>query len=89
MAIVSKDLLTVRQYENSAGIKVHVEIDRVQGRASLVEPDGDGGYKPKDWLFAGRDPRYLRTWVVIMQLMQHATKEAIKDIEAYKKAAKK
>lgn len=80
-----KDVLVIRQYENAAGIKVAVEIDLIQGKASLVEPDGNGAWRAKEWLFAERKTSYLRTWTVIMRLMETATKDAIKMIEQYQK----
>lgn len=80
---MSKDLLTIREHEHK-GIKVLVEIDRVNNKATLVEFKGANiqGYTAKEWLFEKRAIPYLKTWLNIFDAMKFATEEAIKDLEA-------
>ena len=77
--IKSKNLFVVREYEYR-GIKVLVELDKVNGTASLVEKDGSK-YKNKRWLFAGRTVDYMNGWDAILEAMKLAIGDAKQELE--------
>lgn len=70
------------------GIKVMVKIDYDAAEISLMEQQPNTvpiAYKPKDWKFTKRGIEYMDAWVVILEAMQVAIKEAKKDLNTYLK----
>lgn len=74
--------LTVVRYEFD-GIKVYVETNYVTGKISLVEPTSMGGYKPKQYLFAGREIEYMNGWLNILVGLGKAINAATEELQKY------
>lgn len=82
-----RDIKVVRQYYIN-GINLLVEIDFPKRTMSFVEVDSGAvsGYNPKRWLFAKREPEYLKTWAKIFDAQKQATLLVIKELEEVKEA---
>lgn len=66
------------------GIKIGVKINYDKGEVSLVERNGcfrASDWKDKHFIFAGRGLEYMNGWLVVLEAMQVAIKEAKKDLE--------
>lgn len=61
-------------------IKVMVKIDYPKGQISLVE----NASQFKKWIFADREIEYMDSWIIILEGMQEAIKDAKSKLEAYK-----
>lgn len=86
-----KDIIIFRQYQYR-GITVTMVIDFTKQKCSIVTPDPDGdfmGFAEKGYVFAGRDVPYMKKWLFVLRAIEHATKQGIKELEAYKKAEKR
>lgn len=64
-------------------ITVYVEIDYPNNKISLMEPVGNGTYKEKKWLFAGRGREYMRGWKNILKAMDKAIDDAENKLSLY------
>lgn len=87
-----KDLFIRRVYQSN-GIRVVVDINLLKQTITLVEPIGNGSFRPKKWLFAERELRYMEGWLNILDAMKYAIVEASKlleeaKVEEYEKMAK-
>lgn len=69
------EIFSRRVYELH-GIKVIVEIDFLKHQISLVEAQERHVFKPKRWLFAERELKYMTGWKLILEAMQYAIKES-------------
>jgi len=78
----SKDLLVVRAYDYR-GVKVLVELNFQTGKASLVERNGDNAFKQKKWDFTGRELDYMNGWLLILDAMKYAVKEAKMELQKH------
>lgn len=86
----SKDpigLLNVVRYEYD-GVVVLVKTDYVRGTISVVEPDSEGGYQPKRFVFAEREIEYMSGWLSIFVSLASAVNAAADDLQAYQSARK-
>lgn len=77
---MAKDLF-LRQAYTHKGITVVLEIDCEKKNITFVERDHNGKYKPKKWVFAERTREYLGGWILILDAMAYAIKEANKLLE--------
>lgn len=85
----------VRRAYTLDGITVHAEIDFEKNQISLVEkfnPDKHygmdrerrkGEYLHKQWLFAEREPEYMKGWHGILDAMRYAITEAEAELREY------
>jgi hypothetical protein len=81
-----RDLLVIRQYYIN-GINLLVRVDFVKKKMTFVEPSSNGnGYIAKKWLFEGREPEYLRTWVLILDAMKKATDMVVAELNEIKES---
>ncbi len=85
-----KPNLEIKTYTHK-GVNVTVKIDYDREQISLVEkayPDRDwnGEYANKKWVFAIREINYMDSWIVILDAMRHAIKEAKRSLEIYLEA---
>ena len=76
-----KTNLTIKTIEHK-GIKVTYEIDFDGKTVSLIERDGNN-WKPKRWTFNDRKPEYLSSWMIIMEAMQEAVRQAKLELDAH------
>lgn len=82
--VKARDINVVRQY-TVHGISLLVEINFAKKKMSFVEVDmAKGGYKPKKWLFAEREPGYLKTWAKIFDAQKRVTEVVVEELEAIK-----
>jgi len=79
-----KDLF-LRQAYTHKGVTVVLEIDCEKKTVSLVDRMGDGRYENKKWVFAGRTREYLGGWLLILEAMEFAIKEADKFLKQIEK----
>lgn len=65
------------------GINIFVKIDYRNNRIDLVEPkDLNGGnFRLKQWQFGNRGVEYVNGWLVILEAMGEAMKDAKKKYE--------
>ena len=73
--------LTIKTIEHK-GIKVTYEIDFDRKTVSLIERDGNN-WKPKRWTFNDRKPEYLSSWMIIMEAMQEAVRQAKLELDLH------
>lgn len=80
-----RDIVVIRQYYIN-GINLLIKIDFAKKKASFVEPtmSGNDDYKPKKWLFADREPGYLKTWAKIFDAQKQAINLVIEELEELK-----
>lgn len=64
-------------------ITVYVEIDYANNKISLMEPAGNGTYREKKWLFAGRGKEYMKGWRNILEAMTAAINDAERRLSLY------
>jgi hypothetical protein len=80
-----KDLFIRRMYTHK-GISVVMDIDLIKKTATMTETDQwHNKTKAKNWVFAGRSYKYMDGWMLILDAMKHATKEAKKVLEEEEK----
>lgn len=65
------------------GINIFVKIDYRNNRIDLVEPKclEANNFKLKQWTFGNRGVEYVNGWLVILEAMGEAMKDAKKKIE--------
>lgn len=79
---MSADLFVRRVYTYN-GINIIVEIDFEKEQITLVERFG-GGYRPKKWLFAERELKYMDGWDAILAAMKYAIGQASAVLERHR-----
>lgn len=65
-------------------INIVVELDYINGLASLVEIINSGGNiktRKKEYIFAKRGLKYMDSWLTILEAMSVAVKECKKELE--------
>ena len=62
-------------------ITVTVKIDYYNNRISLMEHERCVGFSKKQWMFADRGVEYVSEWLVILEAMGEAMKDAKKKYE--------
>lgn len=65
------------------GVHVSVKIDYDKKQISLVEKQANGSYLQKSWCFYNREIEYMNGWIIVLEAMQVAVKEAKKELEDY------
>lgn len=88
---MATEMLKIKRYEFTDGTKIWVKIDFENNKVSLVEPDMrkvDAPYQDKQWLFAGRELKYMNGWINIMAAMQYVVREARDELAAWQEAQK-
>ncbi len=79
-----RDLFIRRMYTYK-GVSVIMDIDLVKKTATMTETSRySDSVQTKKWVFAGRSYEYMDGWLLILDAMKHATKEAKKVLEAEK-----
>lgn len=73
--------LVIKTYTHK-GIGVQVRIDFPANEISIL----DGNRNPKQWIFQRRGIEYMQGWLNIFEALKYATKEAGKELEAYRQA---
>jgi len=79
--------LEIKTYTHK-GIDVTVKLDYDFERISLVKRESNGLYSSKKYLFAERESEYMNGWLVILEAMQYAIKEAKKEMDQFLKEQK-
>jgi len=66
---------------NDIGVTIMIDYDR--GTVGLVHKEGDfeGNWKPKKYVFAGRELNYMNGWLNILGAMEVAVKEGKRLLE--------
>ncbi len=82
---MTRDLLTIREYEFGNGIKIIAKIDRIDKTVSLVEDGPNGTFPDKKWYFTGRTVEYAKSWIAIFAAMRQVTEDAIEELEPAEK----
>lgn len=73
--------LTIKTIEHK-GVTVTYAIDFDHKTVSLVERDGND-WQNKRWVFPERTPEYLDSWIIIMEAMQEAVRQAKSELDAH------
>lgn len=83
----SKNLVVYKQY-TVRGVKFTVEINRLEKTVSFVELIRDGrsdhSFKPKEWVFAGRELQYMNGWLLILKAMYEVVEQLKVELETFK-----
>lgn len=76
-----KTNLTIKTIEHK-GVTVSYKIDFDLRTVSLVEKNGKN-WQTKQWIFPDRTPEYLDSWMIIMEAMQEAVRQAKLELDLH------
>lgn len=83
--MTQQDVHVIRAYTHK-GIVVLVELDFIKKTITLLERNekfDTSEYKPKKWVFAEREVKYMDGWLLILEAMEHAVKAAKKEMAEF------